>query len=389
MSRNRQPLPEDIQELLSTVRRGRLFALQDWIKAGKRVCARDRNDVRAQVLRIAVETGFHSIVEELLRAHSWERCEFAEALEWAFHTRRSDLAELLLNHGAKIADLDFETVCRTMDQGLMERFLREGGDPSRGNAFARALTDMKARPLLRFYRTFRSEFPCLDDQAALALHEAVDRQQVRWTALLAWAGADPFRPVPWSSEDAFPVDPESHTNAAEQAVWRKNPDILKVLKLKPKPADALQLLWDAAHASNLDLFRQLLQPLSREQLNDSPQDSCTVLERLVARSPDRNIWTRAVSTKGDEENLQCIELLLDAGARWNPKPEDFRYPRRHMVGHEGKYLVRLLRLLLYTPDAAEMGLLLDFCNSSTLRAKIAAADPPLLQELKQLRKGRK
>ena len=60
-----------------------------------------------------------------------------------------------------------------------------------------------------------------------------------------------------------------------------------------------------------------------------------------------------------------------------------------MVGHEGKYLVRLLRLLLYTPDAGEMGLLLDFCNSSTLRTKIAATDQPLLQEIKQLRKERK
>jgi hypothetical protein len=71
---------------------------------------------------------------------------------------------------------------------------------------------MKARLLLRFYKSFRTEFPNLDDQAALALYDAVANEQVGWTALLAWAGADPFRPVPWNFEDAFPADPERYAH---------------------------------------------------------------------------------------------------------------------------------------------------------------------------------
>jgi hypothetical protein len=65
-----------------------------------------------------------------------------------------------------------------------------GTDPNKDNVFARALCSIKARPLLGFYRQFRTEFPALDDQAALALSEAVNSSQVRWTALLACAGAD-------------------------------------------------------------------------------------------------------------------------------------------------------------------------------------------------------
>ena len=40
---------------------------------------------------------------------------------------------------------------------------------------------------------------------------------MRWTALLAWAGADPFRPVPSDLFSAFPVDPDDFTTAAKEA----------------------------------------------------------------------------------------------------------------------------------------------------------------------------
>jgi len=114
-------------------------------------------------------------------------------------------------------------VCELLDLTMMERHLRAGTDPNKDNVFARVLCSAKARPLLGFYKQFREEFPALDDQAALALSEAVRNNQVRWTALLAWAGADPLRPVPYEIDDPFPVDPDSSTTAAEQAIWRLMP----------------------------------------------------------------------------------------------------------------------------------------------------------------------
>jgi hypothetical protein len=188
----RPDLPEDVQQLISLIRSGKLFALQDWIKAGKRIRSGEICDDRAHILCLAAKTGFHSILEELLKAGGWGLDELTEALSWVLDSRRLDLSDLLFSHGAKISELDFEIVCRTMDFSLMERFLHEGGDPSKDNAFGRALRDMKARPLLRFYKSFRADFPSLDDQAALALYDAVANEQVRWTALLAWAGATHF-----------------------------------------------------------------------------------------------------------------------------------------------------------------------------------------------------
>lgn len=196
MASRRPVIPDDLQQLLELIAEGRLFAIQDWIKSGKRVRASPDVDCGAAVLRAAISSGFHSLAEELLRAGGWSKNELPEALEFARDRRRYDLAELLLKYGAQAKQVDFQTCCRELDLPSMERHLRAGTDPNRDNDFAQALTSIKARPLLRFYRQFRAEFPALDDQAALALSDAVQHDRVRWAALLAWAGADPFRPVP-------------------------------------------------------------------------------------------------------------------------------------------------------------------------------------------------
>lgn len=386
MARHRPPLPEDVGHVISLIRTGKLFALQEWIKAGNRIRAREICDERACMVCIAVETGFHSILEELLKAGGWDVNELTQALELAFDSRRFDLADLLFARGAKISELDFEAVCRTMNFSLLERFLREGGDPSKGNGFARALRNMKARPLLRFYKSFRADFPSLDDQAALALYDAVSNEQVRWTALLAWAGADPFRPVPWNFEDSFPVDPDSNTCAATCVAWRCNPEIIKVLRLRPNISQAMQLLSDAIYGGNVDLFRTVLKHVPPEQINNTPRSSCEALENAVRHRVHQDVWSNTRTTKGENENLQCVQHLLDQGARWNPAPDDIRYVRRNLREHDARYIVQVLRLLLYTPGAADQERVLQLCESAAFLKKIAEADLPLLQEIKALRR---
>jgi hypothetical protein len=385
----RPNLPEDVQQLVSLIRSGKLFALQDWIKAGKRIRSSEICDDRAHILCLAAKTGFHSILEELLKAGGWSLDELTETLSWTLDSRRLDLSDLLFSHSAKASELDFEIVCRTMDFSLMERFLREGGDPSKDNAFGRALRDMKARPLLRFYKSFRADFSSLDDQAALALYDAVANEQVRWTALLAWAGADPFRPVPWNFDDPFPVDPECNTCAATRATWRCNPEILKVLKLRPTAAQAIELLSDAVSSANVELFRTVLKQVPTEQVNSTPHGSSEALERVVSHWAHRDVWSSIRTNKGDDENLQCMQMLLDMGARWNPAPDEIRHMRRNLKEHEPRYIVQVLRLLLYTPGAADLESVLQLCDSAAFRTKIAEADQPLLREIKDLRKQHK
>ena len=383
----RSAIHSDLKALLRLVQAGKLFAVQDWIKGGKPLRLPAGSQPKTSALYAAVAAGFHSLVEELLRAGGWSAPELSAALELAREIRRFDLAELLGQRGARPKPMDFTTSCDKLDLFMMEQQLRAGTNPNDGNVFAQALDSKKARPLLGFFRQFRTEFPALEDQAALALVEAVKNAQVRWTALLAWAGADPFRPVPHGLDTPFPVDSEDYTTAAREAMWCRNPEILKVLHLKPTPAQALVLLPTVSYRHNVALFKTLLANVPRELVNDTPRGSSAVLESMVRHSAHRDVFSNNHDAKGEAESLQCVEMLLDAGARWNPPPEELRYARRGLLDHDDKHIVQLLRLLLYTPDAANLDTLLELCRSQTLIARIGTVDAPLVQEIHALRKN--
>jgi len=264
-----------------------------------------------------------------------------------------------------------------------------GFNPNRENDFARVLSEVKAKPLIGFYKNHRAEYPVLDDQATIALRIAVGNNQVRGAALLVWAGADPFRLAPDNLDEFFPFDPEKHSwgTAAEDAVWRADPQMLKVLHLNPTPAQAVALLKATTYKHNVPLFRTFLANVPREQINHTGRNSCEALENLVGSSPDENIITRAPNEEGNAEKLKCIELLLDAGACWNPPAEELKGDRRYLLRHDAKYIVQLIRLLLYTPNAADTSNVLELCRSQSLINKIASADAALVTELKELRKG--
>jgi hypothetical protein len=387
MATRHRALPEDLKLLLDAIQRGQLFALQDLLKAGKRTRVIEGPGKNLCLLHEAIYTGFHSMIEELLRTGGWSQIELAEALDLARARKRYDIADLLVSHGAQVKQLDFQTCCKELDLGAMERHLRAGTDPNRDNAFAEALCTIKARPLLRFYRQFRAEFPALDDQAALALCDAVQDNQVRWTALLAWAGADPFRPIPNDFSGSFPVDPENCTTVAREALWRNDPGILKVLRLNPTPEQSVELLKETAYRPNSSFFRSLFSKVNPSVINDTPLGGSSALDALLRREHGRSPWSTETETEQETETLQCIEMLLDAGAKWHPVPEELRYIRRALLKHDARYIVQVVRLLLYTPGAVDVPQFLEFCRSQSLASQIAVADPHLHQELKELRKS--
>lgn len=386
MKKGTRKLPDDIKEVFLLVRAGKLFAVQDWIRSGKRLRPAISGKSDSIVLRTAVETGFHSMVEELLKAGGWPSNDLSEALSLARECRQFDIAALLAGKGAQPKQATFRTACEKLDLFMMERLLRSGADPAEENVFAEMLTHKKARPLLRFYRQFRCEFPDLEGQAALALAEAVRNRQVRWAALLAWAGADPFRPVPYDLSGPVVVDPDDSTTAAREALWQSSRDILKVLHLKPTADQALDLIASSSCHDDPKLFQSILNAIPPERINDSKRNSSTALESLAGRRPYRSVFAAPEPTKGNAGSLQCLELLLNKGARWNPPPQELRYTRQALLKHDPRYVVQVLRLLLYTPNAADLGGFLEICRSSKLMDNIVAVDAPLAQDIKGLRR---
>ena len=381
-------LPDEFRKLLDLVNQGKLFGLQEWIAAGKPLQFDEVMGSRRYLLEEAIRTGFHSVVEVLLGASGWSAEDLAHSLEFARDRSRYDISELLEKFGARGKELDFLTACEKLDLATAERLLRAGFDPNKENDFARVLSEVKAKPLIGFYKNHRAEFPVLDDQAAIALRIAVGNNQVRGAALLVWAGADPFRLAPDSLDEFFPFDPEKHSwgTAAEDAVWRADPQMLKVLHLNPTPEQAVALLKATTYKHNVTLFRTFLANVPSEQINHTGRNSCEALETLVGSWPDENIITRVPNEEGNAEKLKCIELLLDAGACWNPPVEELKRDRRYLLRHDAKYIVQLIRLLLYTPNAADTSNVLELCRSQSLINKIASADAALVTELNELRK---
>ncbi len=90
-------------------------------------------------------------------------------------------------------------------------------------------------------------------------------------------------------------------------------------------------------------------------------------------SLSRDLCTGADISGAEPENLRRVKLLLEAGARWDPSPDELRSHRHAILGHRADYIADLLRLLLSVPDAINKESFRELCRSSTLSSKLAAA----------------
>lgn len=207
-----------------------------------------------------------------------------------------------------------------MDVEMMGQYLKLGVDPSSDNAFARALDSMKARPLLRFYMTFRTEFPALHRQASLALTVAVkERKAIRWIVLLKWAGADPMMRVPTSLYGEWDGENETHS-AVEEALGSCDLELLRTLGVDLKsfpPADLAESLSNAVWGPSPKMVAHLLPLVPLSVLNGDERGLCPHVTDLLEMVPF--FWRTPSQLVQDQENmaaLDCLKLLLRSGARW-------------------------------------------------------------------------
>ena len=75
----REKLPDELKELCSLCRTGKLFAMQQWIRDGRPYCMPPGNFATSPI-RTAIESGFHSLVEVLLQEGAIDQEEKNEAL---------------------------------------------------------------------------------------------------------------------------------------------------------------------------------------------------------------------------------------------------------------------------------------------------------------------
>jgi hypothetical protein len=159
----------EAKELLSLCRTGRLYDIEKWIAEGKPLeMPVSRNARKKTLLEVAVETGFHSLVE-LIAKHDNSQPSKNASLETAVSQSRLDLIELLVANDAEITSMHFADVLLNWEPEIIQFFLSHGADLVTGSPFAVAF-GAKIRTALRPFLESRRAHP----ELAAALQEQLD-----------------------------------------------------------------------------------------------------------------------------------------------------------------------------------------------------------------------
>jgi hypothetical protein len=138
----------DAKDLIRLCETGRLYEVEAWIRAGKALEV--PTEVRKTPLGVALSTGFHSLVELLLRHEESQQIK-NDAFRLALQMNRPPLVELTVAHGADIGAVPFVDALVTGNRSLVAFFLESGADPIPGHPFAHAFHELRAKTTIGSY----------------------------------------------------------------------------------------------------------------------------------------------------------------------------------------------------------------------------------------------
>ena len=128
-----------------------------------------------------------------------------------------------------------------------------------------------------------------------------------------------MREVPYELEDDnwdfSDSENQLSVTPAEAAIGSGKVHIVKALKLKPTVSQARELL-DRMWRPSRELVRAVIDILPEKNPNVGERGSCPALEAIIKRG--RPWGYRLSSEKEDNNAIEAMEELLDAGARWSP-----------------------------------------------------------------------
>ena len=301
--------PEETKQLRELCRRGRLYEVEAWIRQGKPVNVPPTE--RKSPLLIAVEKGFHSLVELLLQNGAASHAN-GNALEMAVKRGDSGIAQLLIDNGADPNSVRAELVCLCGDLDVVRLFLDRGVDLTRGNGFAIGLVETK-KALLGIYRSYRDKISALQTQADIALCYCCKEGHIGGVYRLLWAGANPRARIPelYEAED----DPDMHGTALEAAVFNGHFDILKRIGVDPARDDLNHLLHTATFSARPEIIRYLVERGADINSRGDLDQTCLVqLFRTLHWCDDSQSFPGAFFSSSRVQ--EAIRTAVELGAKW-------------------------------------------------------------------------
>lgn len=363
---------EDTKTLLKLCRDGRLYEIAKWIADGKPL---DIPAKHGTLLQVAVQTGFHSLIELIAKQES-NRSSKSAALASAVSLHRLDLVELLVENGAEVRSVPFSDVLLEWNPQIVRFFLEHGADPVLGAPFAVAFSQ-KIRTALRIFVECKRNRPELaaelQEQVDCALRYFCDKGDMKWISLMLWAGANPRSRGPNLDKD-YTNEPECFTTAIREAAYSGNVEVLKKLKPDPSRDDLSDLLHCAALLGRREALHFLLEIGAKP--NDKANGGSSALDRsLWELNYGRSFLYHSKSPKSRYEvsnALECIRELVFHGAIWNPDDHrGFNDLRRALYGCEPAVTIELLKIFK-TNDACSQERLKELLCKPRMKEHLAS-----------------
>ena len=128
---------EDAKLLATLCQQAKLYKVEEWIASGKSLVVPP--ECKTTPLEIALDRGFHSLVELLARNDCGQEAKNDSLLD-AVSKRSLEFIELLVNHGADLSSVPFSHVLLSWDPTISRFFLERGADFITGAPFTEAFT---------------------------------------------------------------------------------------------------------------------------------------------------------------------------------------------------------------------------------------------------------
>lgn len=373
---------EEIKPLIDLCKAGKLFEVQKWIASGKPLNPPPSVSgyKRKSPLEVAMDLGFHSLVQVLLEGGADTTEPRYWPLDHALEKRRLDLVELLVAHGADFRSVSMATVFETWQPEIMKWFIDRGADMESGNPLAYALCN-RIRTALGIFKTYKDQFPSLREQLNIALRHHCREGNLKWVSLTLWAGADPYAKGP----DFWDEGPESENdqNALELAAGYEHFDIfnLKKIRLDPEQPELEGLLREACRSKNSTFLEKLLKkgfdPGAYENRGTSLVQTLLIGLSWYFDIASWDLWRtdrsgkRNMDNEESREKIKMIHLLVKHGAKWFPTGrQEIGEVRRSLLKMLPDYTVEFI-WIMSKYNACKRGDLEELIRTPSIRSLIS------------------
>ena len=342
---------DEVKLLIDICKTGKLFDVQNWIAEGKPVnlpSIMEGKTRRKSPLEVAIDSGFHSLVQVLLEGGAIIKDKKYNALLHAVNNKRLDLVDLLIQHGADLKSITMGNVFDTWNKEIIEYFIQIGADLETNNPLAYALCS-RIYPALAISKTYQDRFPSFKEQVNIALRHHCKEGNIKWVSLMLWAGGDPYVKGPDSPHNSYP---ESFASAVELAALYERFDLfkLKFIKLKASHPSAGDIMHSACLNKKSDLLNMLLDHgFNPRKLGDKGssliQTLLSVMSWGLPSFPGFTFQKENIDSDKSREKIKMLHILVRHGARWEPDQYGLKDARRCLLKLTTDYTMEFIWLM--------------------------------------------